>query len=391
MITSKDLIKLTRKLITFKTVRPDNISSGSRQEADFIRELNKCINYITHELHVPLIIDRGEEYVTDISAPILIAKFYDTKEPAFLIIGHIDVVDGEDSQFQPYEKCGRIYGRGSKDMKAGVAAMIAIMNHYAAYKIKPNIAVAFVSDEEIGGYNGANLIINKMGYHPRSVLSPDPGEEHCIINREKGFIWFSFTVFGKSAHPSRPWLGDNAMEKVYRIWNLINAEFNLSSSEKDWKPSACLVDAKKVVINADETISPDSSAAVPAAVYCRADIRYTENDNPEKIIKRLEEIIKQPDGRNKFEIHSIGPVCYTPSEAPFIQNFKQACDSVEGYSLQIQSSAGASDLRFFSEKKIPCINFGPDGKNHHAKDEYVDIESIKKFCELVINYIDSYL
>jgi succinyl-diaminopimelate desuccinylase len=391
MIDVNELKRITKKLISFKTVRPDGITSANKAENDFIREITKTINFITKEISSHVIIDIGEEYIKDITSPVLIVKFYETREPALMIIGHIDVVDGEESQFQPFEKDGKIYGRGAKDMKSGVAAMIAIMNHYASHKIKPNIALAFVSDEETGGYNGANMIVNEMNYRPRSVISPDPGERHCIINREKGFVWFSYLVYGKNGHPSRPWLGDNAVEKALKVWEKISKKYNLAQSEDDWKPSASITDIKKVTVNEKGTLSADNSIAIPAAAYCRGDIRFTEKENPVNITNDIMSIVSEYGENNLMELHSIGPVCYTPSDSVFVQSFKKSADAVEEYPLNIYSSAGASDLRFFSAKGIPCLNYAPHGANHHAANEYVDVKSIEVFCKAVINYIDNNL
>ncbi|HEX2984109.1 MAG TPA: M20/M25/M40 family metallo-hydrolase, partial [Ignavibacteriales bacterium] len=335
-----------------------------------------------------ILIDGAEEYIDDESCPVIIAKFYNSKEPDLLIIGHIDVVAGDDSQFKPFVKDGNLYGRGSKDMKAGIAAMIEIMNYYAAEKVKPNIAIAVVSDEESGGYKGASLIVNRMGYKPKLVITPDPGERHCIIHKEKGLLWFSVTAFGKSSHPSRPWLGRCAFQKAYDIWNKIAGEFNLSKGEDDWRSSAGLLDINKLIQNSDGTYAIDHSASIAGIARCRSDIRYTEEDDVEEIKRRLIGIVKESGEENIIEFHGFGPVCYTPLNNELLKRFKSAADFIEGKDIPVCASAGASDMRFFSEKKIPCLNYGPDGKNHHAPNEYVNINSIALFYNALIRFID---
>ena len=287
-MNTKRVVGLTKALIRYRTVRNgDIVLYGSKSnKVNFEKEINDCMDFVRSSLHHSIIIDKAEKYIEDATCPITIAKFQNTKEPDLLIIGHIDVVAGEDSQFVPFEQDGKIYGRGSKDMKAGIAAMIEIMNYYAGQKTKPNIAIAVVSDEESGGFKGANLIANKMGYNPKFVITPDPGERHCIINKEKGLIWFTITAFGKSSHPSRPWLGNSAYEKIFCIWKEIAEKFNLAKGEDDWKSSASLLEINKLFQNADGTYSSDTSASIAGIVKCRIDIRYTENDNIE-IIKLL--------------------------------------------------------------------------------------------------------
>jgi succinyl-diaminopimelate desuccinylase len=385
---------LTKELIKYKTVRPQDVVCNEKSPIEreyFIKEINDCMNYIQKSLHPSLIIERADEYVEDISCPIMIAKFQDNKEPDLLIVGHADVVAGEDSQFHPCEKDNKIYGRGAKDMKSGLAAMIEIMNCYAENGAKPNIAIAVVSDEESGGNKGANIIVNKIGCRPKFVITPDPGEKHCIINKEKGFIWLTVTVVGRSGHPSRPWIADCAFSKAFKIWTDIGNKFNLAQSEEDWKTSASIISVEKIFLNNDGTISIDNSRAVAGIVKFKIDIRYTENEDIEKIKLELNEIVKRYGDNNRIEYDNIAPVCFTPQDNEFVKSFKHCADSIEEDIIPILPSAGASDLRYFSEKKIPCVNYGPKGRNHHAANEYVEVSSIAAIYKVIIKYIDEYI
>ena len=385
-----ELKLLTNNLIKFKTVRPDNKDSETTKI--FKDEINKCMGFVCKSLHKSIITDRADEYIYDESCPILIAKFHD-REPDLLMVGHIDVVNGDESQFHPYEKDGKIYGRGAKDMKSGVAAMIEIMNHYAEKREKPNIAMAVVSDEESGGFNGSNIIVNKIGMRPEFVVTPDPGERHGIINKEKGFIWLTITIFGKSSHASRPWLGDCAYTKAFRLCQDILSKFNLSQSEDDWRTTASVTQIKKLVerSNCQDKFILDTSNAIAGVVKCSIDIRYTENDKIEEIKSLVNQIAKSYGERNTVEYKTIGSVSYTPVNNRKLRAFKAIVDVIEGADIPFIPSAGASDGRFFSEKKIPFVTYGPTGKNHHSKEEYVDIESIYRFYNVMIKYIDQYI
>jgi succinyl-diaminopimelate desuccinylase len=386
-----DKIKLlTKELIKYRTVRPNNgyVKEKNDLMSGFVEEINNCMNFISKSLNESIIVDRAKQYIDDISYPLMIAKLQDSMEPDILMVGHIDVVAGEDSQFYPIEKDGKIYGRGAKDMKSGVAAMMEIMNHYASKGKRPNIAMAIVSDEESGGFKGSGLIVNKIGYRPKFVITPDPGERHCLINKEKGFIWFSVIVPGISSHPSRPWLGECAFTTAFKILNRIDDKFNIAKSEDDWKTSATINSVNKVFRNADRTFSVDTSASVAGMVKCKIDIRYTENEDVDEIKSQLELIVKKQGDKNKIQFDNIGPVCYTPVDNKFVKLFKQSADVVEGKDIPLLPSCGASDMRFFSEKGIPCLTYGPTGKNHHGLNEYVDINSIETFSKTMIRYID---
>lgn len=379
----------TKQLIKFKTVRPSSTSQTPHQflNYDFRKEINRCMRFVIESLHKSIIVHIPDNNTENLY-PITIAKFYDTINPDFLIIGHIDVVDGDDSQFIPYEKNGKIFGRGAKDMKSGIAIMIEIMNHYAKLNVKPNIAIAVVSDEESGGERGTNLIVNNLGYKPKFVLTPDPGEKHSLTNKEKGFIWFSVYVDGNSAHPSRPWIADCAFTKALKIWNEINMNYNKAINEDDWKTSASIVDMNKVTRNNENNYSIDNSRSIAGIVQCKFDIRYTENEDINEIKSKLIKIIKNYGEKNIIEFNNIAPVCYTAETDPFAVSFKKSADVIENQSIPFCSSAGASDMRYFSEKKIPCLIYGPKGKNHHAPNEYVEVNSLETVFNVLKKFID---
>lgn len=377
------IITHTKELIRFRTVR-------SRE--DFLGQITQCMVSVCNAFHNSICLDRAEDYVVDESCPITIASFYESREPDLLLIGHIDVVEGDDAQFHPYEQHGRIYGRGAKDMKSGVAAMIAIMNHYTEAERKPNIAAVIVSDEESGGMNGANLIVNNMGYRPKLVISPDPGERHGIVHKEKGVLWAVITVRGTSSHASRPWRGDCAYTKAFAICQDIQRTFNLSQCEDDWRTTANVTQMYKLIPDEDGNGDPvpDPTNAIAGMVKCRIDFRFTENEEVETLQDQIRRLIEKHGAEHSVEFPAVGAVCYTPIDHPLLRNFKAITDKVEGADVPCIASAGASDLRFFSERNLPCITYGPQGANHHGKGEYVDIASIETFYQVVTGYIDEY-
>ncbi|MDP4174535.1 MAG: M20/M25/M40 family metallo-hydrolase [Bacteroidota bacterium] len=392
-MNTKKLVKLTEDLIKFRTVRPVLIGPNCENKNDksysaFNKEIDLCMDHIIKELDSSIMIEKNECFIGEISCPILIAKFYNTNKPDLLLLGHIDVVPAESPQFVPFQESGKLFGRGSKDMKSGVAVMVEIMNYYAKLAKRPNIALAIVSDEESGGFNGAGKIASLMNYHPKLVITPDPGEEHCIITKEKGFIWFTVDIHGKSSHPSRPWLGDCAITKAMNLWDEISKEYNLSQNEEDWESSACILDIKRMRINPDKTLSEDNSTSVSDLVRCRFDIRYTEKQNAEEIKEHILQIAQKYGCGNNVCFNNTAPICFTPDSNELLQKFKIVADKIEGKEVPLKASSGASDLRFFSEKGIPCLNYGPQGKNHHRSDEYVEIQSLATLFEVLKTYIN---
>src|SRR3954452_20137460 len=86
--------------------------------------------------------------------PSLVAAFDDVPRKSLILNAHVDVVPGHPDQFKPYEQDGRIYGRGTQDMKGAAAAMLILLQTLAEAGEHPSVSWQFVTDEEIGGEHG---------------------------------------------------------------------------------------------------------------------------------------------------------------------------------------------------------------------------------------------
>ena len=119
--------------------------------------------------------------------------------------GHIDVIEAEEKQFQPYIKDGKMYGRGAVDMKAGVAAFMVAAAQLKDRDLTTRVMLQIVPDEEIGGINGTKYL-TENGYLGDFIICGEPTNMGIAI-QSKGVLQLDITVQGKSAHGSRPWEG----------------------------------------------------------------------------------------------------------------------------------------------------------------------------------------
>src|SRR6516164_11697446 len=135
--------------------------------------------------------------------------------------GHYDVVPAQSrEQFNPAVRNGRLYGRGSTDMKSGLAAMI-----YATYLLKEQrvplrgrIGLCLVADEETGGRGGSAHLdqLGLLGQDAVAMLTPEP-TSGVIWNANRGAITLQVTVKGRSAHVGLQHQGVNAFERMLRV------------------------------------------------------------------------------------------------------------------------------------------------------------------------------
>ncbi|MBD3355421.1 M20/M25/M40 family metallo-hydrolase [Candidatus Woesearchaeota archaeon] len=135
--------------------------------------------------------------------------------PKLLLTTHMDTVPG---QLEIYEDSKYLYGRGSCDAKASLASMI-IAGENAKKKRMKDFALLFDVDEETnftGIYKAVNLI------NPRYTVVGEPTNFNPIIG-QKGLLGFKIKCYGKSAHGSRPWQGESAINKLVDTINSMDA------------------------------------------------------------------------------------------------------------------------------------------------------------------------
>lgn len=293
-----------------------------------------------------------------------------------MFYGHIDVVHAPDEMFKPRVKSGKLCGRGASDMKGVLAAEMILLKKLVLNGCSESIALLIVSDEEVGGFDGAKMIIEKEKYRPGVVIIPDGGDNWRMVNEEKGVYWLEIIAKGKTSHGSRPWLGDNAGEKLMRKYFEILDNFKLAKNEQDRLPT----------INLGKMEGGLNLNQVMGEAKISLDIRYpslfSEKQIREKIkkilgvgfvIRNLETAIPAKNPENKY--------------SRILQNILAEQNKKQPEQI---ISCGASDARFFRYKKIPALVFKPVCGDQHGDGEWMDIKSLNVFydvCEELVKKI----
>jgi len=350
----KEIIALTKDLIVFRTTE------------DRIDEMNRCIEYIKNYFNGCNVIIKE---FTHKNKPSLFIAFNKKKKQDIILNGHIDVVEGFDSQFVPEIKEKNIIGRGSNDMKTAVATMIVLMKNLSRIKKPPKVGLMIVSDEEVGGLQGTNKLVKK-GYVGEFAITGETSKFN-IESKHKGLLQVKLTAYGSASHASRPWLGTNAIEKLIRQYTKFLVEFPTATRKHKWLPS----------INPTNFIATGPYNVTPSKAEMVLDIRTTEEYTNRKIIEALK--------RNNIKFKKImdGGMMLNPKKNQHIKSLKKITEKVLGKKVKYIKSCGGSDTRFFTEKGISAVNFGPIGKNHHKHNEYLEISSIEPYYKILEQFI----
>lgn len=282
---------------------------------------------------------------------------------------HLDVVEGEKSQFSPVQKSGRLYGRGASDMKAS-AAVIMLVFLEIADKVSYPLALQITTDEEIGGFNGTMHQIEK-GVSAEFAIAGEPTNLD-IAYKAKGVLWLRITAKGKSAHSAYPWKGDNAVLKMNKFINKISRMFEFPEKE-EW-----------VSTFTPSFISTDNKTfnTVPDSCSLAVDIRFTPDQK--NILDKIKKILPRD-----FQIDVLlnEPSAYISKRNPFTAKLKQTAEKMLGRKVRLYGVQGASDIRHFSRIGKGGVEFGPVGGGSHTKDEWVDINSLKDYYYILKKYL----
>lgn len=355
IVMIEDILALLKTLIRFKTTRdkPD--------------ELARCADFIEDCLTGAGIDYRRFDHS---GIPSILAL----PEPSFtpiVLMSHIDVVAGSDDVFVPKISGKRLYGRGAIDDKYAVAlSLVLLQKHVAQLKQESkqqsdlSFGILITGDEEIGGQNGARRVLGE--FRTDFCIALDGGRIGKIVTKEKGLLTLRLVGKGKAAHGSRPWLGVNAADRLIEDYLKVKSLLGPNRPE-EWYRTMNLG-----FINAGRAFNQ-----VPDRAEATLDIRYTEHDDPDELLRTIRNTIE-----SEVIVDAREPLFFG-GESPYLDRLLSISPE-----SRIGFEHGASDARFLSDHGIPGIVWGAEGdRSAHAGDEHININSLAELAELLDRFL----
>jgi succinyl-diaminopimelate desuccinylase len=298
-----------------------------------------------------------------------------------ILSGHVDVVPGPAAAFVAAEGNGKIWGRGASDMKGVDVAMVGAFIEAVKSNSEKKIALMLTSDEEVGGFDGVDYLVNEVGYYAEFVFLPDSGRgDWSICTDEKGVVWLKLTAKGKSAHGSRPWLGINAADNLLNAYAKIKtgfeARFGKPNGEEEYLPTLNLG-----VIAAGQTPN-----VIPEDAFARLDIRFPASFDKNELVNFVTELAAEQNVTVEEELY--GPPNSTPGAHPEIARWVELV-SKAGITPEFYKSCGASDARFFSAKGMPVLMTKPVCSEIHIDEEWIEWGSLEQFTRNLTEWLRS--
>ena len=304
---------------------------------------------------------------------------------------HSDVVPAGDAkwQSQPFladERDGRIYGRGSCDMKGGLAAVAvaAVQLKNSGVKFKGDLIICSTAGEETTGLGAKRFTARQKDSLPKlaGIIIPEP-TDFKIVNFHRGICWLKLTTKGKTAHGSVPHLGINAITSMNTLLNRLN-------SYKFPDVKTAFSNASTMSIN--QISGGKATNVVPDSCSIKIDIRMAAGVSGEMVINDINEIfaeLKSEDSNfnAELEVMRTVPTLETEPACSFIKKVSDIAEIDE-----INSVNFSTDGPYFKELNAPVIIFGP-GKTElaHQPDEYIDIADLDNAVEVYTKIIKDFL
>jgi acetylornithine deacetylase/succinyl-diaminopimelate desuccinylase-like protein len=348
--------KLLRELVAIRSITADLLAN------------DQALNYIE-----AFLADCGMHiYRTDHDGyGALVATSRPTKTPAVMLVGHVDVVSASDKMFTVEERDGHLYGRGTRDMKSAVAAYMTVADRLKDSLEDYDFGIMLISDEETQDLGIIRLL--EDNWRPKSVVLLDGGESWGLESLAKGALYLSIKIAGKSAHGSRPWLGDSASFKLVEL---------LAELQKDFAGHGPETDTLNV---SNLTAGSGAFNQIPETAAAMLDIRVIDQDHVEPIKKRINELCAKYDG--VMEQVVFFPVLKHDMSNPFIVSFVESITKITGKHHDHTIAYGASDACRFDELGIPCAVTYPLSGGHHGEDEWIDKQALFDLVEIIHDHI----
>jgi acetylornithine deacetylase len=306
-----------------------------------------------------------------------------------ILSGHTDVVPvdnqrWETNPFEAVKKEGRIYGRGTCDMKGFIAVTLALLPEFQKLKLSYPIHFAYSYDEEIGCRGAPHLIKDMLAaeFRPEACIVGEPTDMRPIVGH-KGIQSFRCRVQGLAVHSSLTPQGCNAIEYAAKLISYIR---NLAETMKKEGPFNAFFDVPFTSISTNMIHGGIASNTIPDACEFQFEFRHLPEVAPRTIQENIMAYVNNellPELQSEYPAGSIeieNLACPPSFEASEDAAITQLARAVSG-DYEIRKVAYATEAGQFQAAHIPTIVCGPGNiEQAHRANEFVTILQLEQ-CE----------
>jgi succinyl-diaminopimelate desuccinylase len=369
------VVELTRELVRYRSVNPPG------NEGEIAEHLAGRMRDLGIEATVETV-EPGRANV--------IGKIAGAGGKPLVFTGHLDVVPpgGQRWQHDPFAAelvDGRIYGRGSADMKGGVAAIVTAMAALARADYQPSgdIFLAATCGEE-AGMIGARAIVDAQGLPTGGNLIVAEPTDLNVFHAEKGVLWLKVRALGKTAHGSMPWFGANAISAIARlIPRLEEYPFAYEETRLLGKPS----------ISVNVIAGGNKTNVVPDVCEIEVDMRTVPSQDHAAIVEHVRRLAEEvassvhADMRIEVEVDQSVTALETARDHPLVEAAVASVRDVRGRNPEVGGvTYGTDGAHLGPGFDMPVVICGPGANGMaHQPDEYVEVEQLVQAAEIYVD------
>jgi len=306
--------------------------------------------------------------------------------PLLCFAGHTDVVPpGDESEWQsdPFEptfKDGFVYGRGTADMKSGLASILVAIEQFVADNAdhQGSLALLITSDEEGRARDGTLKVIEALTARGEKIdwcVIGEPSSQNTIgdlvrVGR-RGSLSGMLTVNGVQGHVAYPQLADNPIRRFAPVLAELH-EIEWDNGNEYFPPTSFqVVDIKSgIAVN-----------VTPAELTARFNFRYSTEWNHETLKKRVHKVFDAHDIDYDLKWHLSGePFLTEPGK--LIDAIVQSVEEHVGSAPELSTGGGTSDGRFISPAGADVVELGPVNASIHKINEHVRVDDVLQLTSM---------
>ncbi|KAH9942112.1 peptidase M20 [Amylocystis lapponica] len=373
--TTTDAVALTQILTRINSSNPD--LSGGAGETEIADYLSAWLEHHAFEVH------RLEQHP---GRPSIVGLARGRGEgPSLMFNGHIDTVTLAGFSGNPLSGAlvdGKMHGRGTFDMKAGVAASLVAAHRARGAGLRGDVLLALVADEENLSLGTREVL--EAGWRADAAVVSEP-TAHALMLAHKGFVWAVVEVRGRAGHGSRPDLCVDAIVKAGHF--LVALEAHGEALVRGDAPGS--VRHPKLgtgTVHAGLIKGGEEVSSYPALCTIHVERRTVPGETPASVEVQfraiLDELVQRvPDFKYELRMGDSRVPYEVDPEHPFVRLFAGHAEAVLGEEPQVEAGTYWTDCALLAEKGIPAVLFGVQGEGAHAAKEWATVESIGQDTE----------
>ncbi|MBI2220232.1 MAG: M20/M25/M40 family metallo-hydrolase [Acidobacteria bacterium] len=309
--------------------------------------------------------------------PNAVAEIGAAAGPALVFCAHLDTVGTRGMTIPPFEpriEGGRLYGRGSYDMKGSAGAIMAAAVALSRDNFGGRVLLALVADEEDASAGASDFVKR----HPADACIVTEPSEGQLVLAHKGFAWAEIVTRGEAAHGSRWDLGVSAVGRMGRI---ITALEDFDRRELRGRTHALVGPASMHC-----AMIAGGSGMSTYAPECRLKIerRTIPGETPAQVLDELRAVAAAAGEQADVSLLFERPPLVCNRDDDVVSCVRDAATHVTGREPREIGVAYWMDAAIFAEAGIPTVNYGPAGEGAHADVEWVDIGSVITTARVLI-------